>query len=349
MGLFERYLSVWVMLAILAGVTLGSLIPSFFAAVASFEYAHVNLVVAIFIWIMIYPMMVQIDFAAIKDVGKKPQGLVLTLIINWLIKPFTMAFLGWLFFKFLFADWVDPETATEYIAGMILLGVAPCTAMVFVWSQLTKGDPNYTLVQVALNDVIMVFAFAPLAALLLGVSDITVPWGTLLLSVVLYVMLPLIAGIWTRRTLEKSAKKEALPELLQKLKPWSVIGLLATVVLLFGFQAETILEQPQTILLIAIPLLLQTYGIFALAYVSAKSLKLPHSIAAPACMIGTSNFFELAVAVAISLFGLHSGAALATVVGVLVEVPVMLSLVAFTNRTRHWFDTSKEDGVSSKG
>lgn len=349
MGLFERYLSVWVMLAILAGVTLGSLIPSFFAAVASFEYAHVNLVVAIFIWVMIYPMMVQIDFAAIKDVGKKPQGLVLTLIINWLIKPFTMAFLGWLFFKLLFADWVEPETATEYIAGMILLGVAPCTAMVFVWSQLTKGDPNYTLVQVALNDVIMVFAFAPLAALLLGVSDITVPWGTLLLSVVLYVMLPLIAGIWTRRTLEKSAKKEALPELLQKLKPWSVVGLLATVVLLFGFQAETILEQPQTILLIAIPLLLQTYGIFALAYASAKSLKLPHSIAAPACMIGTSNFFELAVAVAISLFGLHSGAALATVVGVLVEVPVMLSLVAFTNRTRHWFDTSKEDSVSSKG
>jgi ACR3 family arsenite transporter len=237
----------------------------------------------------------------------------------------------------IFADWVDPQTATEYIAGMILLGVAPCTAMVFVWSQLTKGDPNYTLVQVSVNDIIMVFAFAPLAAFLLGVSDIQVPWETLLLSVALYVVMPLVAGVLTRRHLETSQSEGTLESLVNRLKPWSMIGLLATVVLLFGFQAKTIIEQPQTIVLIAIPLLIQTYGIFAIAYAAAKTLKLPHNIAAPACMIATSNFFELAVAVAISLFGLHSGAALATVVGVLVEVPVMLSLVAFVNRTRHWF------------
>ncbi|EAR59571.1 ACR3 family arsenite efflux transporter [Neptuniibacter caesariensis] len=336
MGLFERYLSIWVFLCILAGVFLGSWNPDLFASVAKLEFAHVNMVVAVLIWIMIYPMMIQIDFHAIKDIGKRPKGIVLTLVVNWLIKPFTMALLGWLFFKVLFAGWVDPQSAAEYIAGMILLGVAPCTAMVFVWSQLTKGDPNYTLVQVAVNDVIMVFAFAPLAALLLGVSDITVPWETLLLSVLLYVMLPLIAGVITRRSLEKKGG-DSLNSLLAQLKPWSVIGLLGTVVLLFGFQAETILAQPQTIVLIAIPLLLQTYGIFAIAYYAAKKMALPHNIAAPACMIGTSNFFELAVAVAISLFGLHSGAALATVVGVLVEVPVMLSLVAFANRTRHWF------------
>ena len=286
---------------------------------------------------MIYPMMVQIDFTAIKDVGKKPKGLILTLVINWLIKPFTMAALGWLFFKVFFADLVDPHTANEYIAGMILLGVAPCTAMVFVWSQLTKGDPNYTLVQVSVNDIIMIFAFAPIAAFLLGVSDITVPWETLLLSVILYVLLPLIAGVLTRRALESNGTGERLASFLHTLKPWSVIGLLGTVILLFGFQAQTILQQPQTIVLIAIPLLIQTYGIFVIAYGSAKLLKLPHNVAGPACLIGTSNFFELAVAVAISLFGLHSGAALATVVGVLVEVPVMLSLVYMVNRTRHWF------------
>lgn len=341
MGLFERFLSLWVFLCIVIGVILGSWNPALFTGIAELEIAHVNLVVALLIWIMIYPMMIQIDFNAIKGIGKRPKGLILTLIINWLVKPFSMAFLGWLFFKILFADWVDPQSAAQYIAGMILLGVAPCTAMVFVWSQLTKGDPNYTLVQVAVNDVIMVFAFAPLAALLLGVSDITVPWETLLLSVLLYVMLPLIAGVLTRRALEKKSS-DALNTLLAKLKPWSVIGLLGTVVLLFGFQAETILEQPQTIVLIAIPLLLQTYGIFAIAYYAAKKMALPHKIAAPACMIGTSNFFELAVAVAISLFGLHSGAALATVVGVLVEVPVMLSLVAFANRTKHWFAGSSE-------
>jgi ACR3 family arsenite transporter len=251
-----------------------------------------------------------------------------------------MAALGWLFFRVLFADLVDPATATEYIAGMILLGVAPCTAMVFVWSQLTKGDANYTLVQVSVNDIIMIFAFAPIAAFLLGVSDVSVPWETLLLSVVLYVVLPLLAGYVTRRSLASSSELSRLTELLTTLKPLSILGLLATVVLLFGFQAETILAKPVAIVLIAIPLLIQTYGIFAIAYGAAKYLRLPHNVAAPACMIGTSNFFELAVAVAISLFGLQSGAALATVVGVLVEVPVMLSLVAIANRTRHWFPTS---------
>ncbi|WP_415887612.1 ACR3 family arsenite efflux transporter [Neptuniibacter sp. QD37_6] len=340
MGIFERFLTLWVGVCILAGVVLGNLIPTFFEQIAALEFAHVNLVVAVFIWVMIYPMMVQIDFTALRDVGKRPKGIALTLVVNWLIKPFSMALLGWLFFRVLFADMVDPESASEYIAGMILLGVAPCTAMVFVWSQLTKGDPNYTLVQVSVNDVIMVFAFAPITAFLLGVSDISVPWDTLLLSVVLYVLLPLIAGIWTRHKLEKADNGQRLESFLATLKPWSILGLLATVVLLFGFQAEKIINQPQSILLIAIPLLIQTYGIFALAYFAAKWMKLPHNIAAPACMISTSNFFELAVAVAISLFGLHSGAALATVVGVLVEVPVMLSLVAFANRTRHWFPTA---------
>ncbi|MBE9397988.1 ACR3 family arsenite efflux transporter [Pontibacterium sp. N1Y112] len=341
MGIFERYLSVWIALCIAVGVLLGNWIPTVFAVIAELEVAHVNLVVALFIWVMIYPMMVQIDFSRIRDVGKKPRGLMLTLVINWLIKPFSMAALGWLFFKVLFADLVDPQSAGEYIAGMILLGVAPCTAMVFVWSQLTDGDPDYTLVQVSVNDLIMIFAFAPIAAFLLGVSDITVPWETLLLSVVLYVVLPLIAGIVTRnrlnRRVENHAESHQLDDFLHRMKPWSVLGLLATVVLLFGFQAEVILTQPQTIVLIAIPLLLQTYGIFLIAYLAAKKLRLPHNIAAPACLIGTSNFFELAVAVAISLFGLHSGAALATVVGVLVEVPVMLSLVMIVNRTRHWF------------
>jgi arsenite transporter len=338
MGLFERYLSLWVTLCIAAGVILGNLVPGVFSQIAALEYAHVNLVVAVLIWLMIYPIMVQVDFTAIKDVGKKPKGLVLTLVVNWLIKPFTMALLGWLFFKGLFADFVDPQSASEYIAGMILLGVAPCTAMVFIWSQLTKGDANYTLVQVSVNDVIMIFAFAPISAFLLGISDIQVPWETLLLSVVLYVVLPLVAGAITRKRLDRGNDHSRIEAFVNRLKPWSIIGLLATVVLLFGFQAGTIINKPMIILLIAIPLLIQTYGIFAIAYFAAKKMKLPHNVAAPACMIGTSNFFELAVAVAISLFGLHSGAALATVVGVLVEVPVMLSLVWFANRTRHWFD-----------
>ncbi len=339
MGIFERYLSIWVALCIATGVSLGVIFPQIFELIASLEIAKVNIVVAVFIWVMIYPMMVQIDFSTIKDVGKNPRGLFLTLFINWLIKPFSMAALGWLFFEGLFADFVSPETAQEYIAGMILLGVAPCTAMVFVWSQLTKGDANYTLIQVSVNDIIMIFAFAPIAGFLLGVSDIEVPWITLFISVVLYVVLPLIAGILTRTRLNSSHHDEtAISEWLDKIKPYSIVGLLATVILLFGFQANTILEKPLHIALIAIPLTLQTYGIFIITYALALKLKLNHNIAAPAGLIGTSNFFELSVAVAISLFGLHSGAALATVVGVLVEVPVMLSLVAIVNKTKHWFN-----------
>ena len=337
MGLFERYLSVWVGLCIVAGVLAGVWFPQLFQWFAAMEVAHVNIPVAIFIWVMIYPMMVQVDFSSIRDIGKKPKGLLLTLVFNWLIKPFTMAALGWLFFRVIFADLVDPQTATEYIAGMILLGVAPCTAMVFVWSHLTRGDANYTLVQVSVNDVIMIFAFAPLAAFLLGVSDVTVPWDTLLLSVALYVVIPLVAGVLTRLKLDTANDHSRLNHFIHTLKPISIAGLLATVVLLFGFQAETILAKPLAIVLIAIPLLIQTYGIFFASYAAARAMKLPHNVAAPGCMIATSNFFELAVAVAISLFGLNSGAALATVVGVLVEVPVMLSLVAFANRTRHYF------------
>ncbi|WP_416192401.1 ACR3 family arsenite efflux transporter [Neisseria sp. CCUG12390] len=330
MGIFERFLTVWVALAIAAGVALGAAFPSAFQWVARMEVAHVNVPVAVLIWLMIYPMMVQIDWSAVKDVGRKPQGLAMTVVINWLVKPFTMAVVGWLFFRVFFADWVDAQSAQEYIAGMILLGVAPCTAMVFVWSQLVKGDPNYTLVQVSVNDIIMIFAFAPIAGVLLGVSDIEIPWNTLLFSTVLYVLLPLLAGWLTRRHLLRAGKPVAA--FAGRLKPFSVAGLVLTVVLLFAFQAQTILAKPAVIVLIAIPLLVQTYGIFFLGRIMAKRLNLPHEIAAPACLIGTSNFFELAVAVAISLFGLNSGAALATVVGVLVEVPVMLSLVWWINR-----------------
>jgi len=337
MGIFERFLTLWVGAGMVLGVVLGLLLPDLFASIAALEVARVNLVVAVLIWLMIYPMMIQIDFSAIKDVGKKPQGLLLTLVINWLIKPFSMALLGWLFFKVFFAGLVDAQTASEYIAGMILLGVAPCTAMVFVWSQLTKGDANYTLVQVSVNDLIMIFAFAPIAAFLLGVSDIQVPWQTLLFSVLLYVVLPLLAGVLTRQWLSSDHHSERLTHFISAIKPFSVLGLISTVVILFALQAQTIVAKPFDILLIAIPLMLQTYGIFFIAYFIARRMRLAHNIAAPACMIGTSNFFERAVAVAISLFGLHSGAALATVVGVLVEVPVMLSLVAFANKTRHWF------------
>jgi ACR3 family arsenite transporter len=324
-------------LCIAAGVMLGVWIPASFQWIANLEYAQVNLVVAVFIWIMIYPMMVNVDFASLKNVGKKPKGLCITLVVNWLIKPFTMAALGILFFEHIFAGLVEPETAREYIAGMILLGVAPCTAMVFVWSQLVRGDANYTLVQVSINDIIMVFAFAPLAALLLGVTDIVVPWETLLLSVVLYVVIPLAAGYVTRKLLDRGGDHREIADFSARLKPFSVMGLLATVVLLFGFQAQTIIDKPMVIVLIAIPLMIQSYGIFAIAYGWAYLWRVPFDTAAPAALIGTSNFFELAVAVAIGLFGLNSGAALATVVGVLVEVPVMLSLVAFANRTRHKF------------
>lgn len=334
MGLFERYLSVWVFLAIAGGVLAGSLAPGIFSTVAALEIAHVNIVVAVLIWVMIYPMMTQVNFSSLKSVGEKPGGILLTCFINWLVKPFSMALLGWLFFRVIYVDLVEPDRAGQYIAGMILLGVAPCTAMVFVWSQLTKGDPNYTLVQVSVNDIIMVFAFAPIAAFLLDVSNITVPWETLLLSVVLYVVIPLVAGVVTRHMLEKKHDGEDLAKLLAFLKPWSITGLLATVVLLFGFQATKILGDPVIIVLITIPLLLQTYGIFFITLAIAWSMRLSHKVTAPACMIATSNFFELAVAVAISVFGLDSGASLATVVGVLVEVPVMLSLVAIANKLR---------------
>ena len=337
MGLFERYLSLWVGLCIAAGVGLGIVMPSLFETIAAIEYASVNLVVAVFIWVMIYPMMVNVDFASLKDVGKKPKGLCITLVVNWLIKPFTMAALGILFFQYLFAGLVDPQDAKEYIAGMILLGVAPCTAMVFVWSQLVRGDANYTLVQVSINDIIMVFAFAPITTFLLGITDIVVPWETLLLSVALYVIIPLAAGYMTRKMLDGSGNDEKISSFTGKVKPFSIMGLLATVVLLFGFQAQTIIDKPLIIALIAIPLLIQSYGIFVIAYGWAYLWRVPFSTAAPAALIGTSNFFELAVAVAISLFGLNSGAALATVVGVLVEVPVMLSLVAIANRTRTLF------------
>ena len=333
MGLFERFLTLWVALGIGAGVALGLTVPGLFQAVAALEVAHVNLVVAVFIWIMIYPMMVQIDWGAVREVRRRPQGLALTLVVNWLIKPFTMAGLGVLFFEFVFAGWVSPADAQQYIAGMILLGVAPCTAMVFVWSQLVRGDPNYTLVQVSVNDLIMVVAFAPIAAFLLGVTELTVPWTTLLLATVLYVVLPLLAGMATRAVLQRRSER-AVSDFTARLKPAAVAGLIATVVLLFGLQAPTLVAQPFIIVLIAVPLVLQSYGVFAISWLGARWLKLPHDIAGPACLIGTSNFFELAVAVAISLFGLHSGAALATVVGVLVEVPVMLSLVWWVNRTR---------------
>jgi ACR3 family arsenite transporter len=337
LGIFGRYLSLWVALCIAAGVALGALVPGAFEAIAGFELASVNLVVAVFIWVMIYPMMVQVDLGCLRDVGKRPGGLALTLVVNWLLKPFSMALLAWLFFKGIFAGLVTTEEANQYIAGMILLGVAPCTAMVFVWSQLSKGDPNYTLVQVSVNDLIMVFAFAPLAGLLLGVSEVTVPWSTLVLSVGLFVVVPLVAGALTRAALLRRGD-EALERFNARLKPAGIIGLLATVVLIFGLQAPTILARPGVIALISVPLLIQSYGIFVIAYGLAWVFRIRHEVAAPAAMIGTSNFFELAVAVAISLFGLQSGAALATVVGVLIEVPVMLSLVAIANRTRGAFD-----------
>ena len=338
MGLFERYLTFWVAGAMSIGVGLGSLFPAIFNQAAVFEYAGVNFIVAILMWVMIYPMMVQVDFRSVRSIGSNPKGIYLTLGVNWLVKPFSMALIAYLFFRIFYVDLVDPLRANEYIAGMILLGVAPCTAMVFVWSQLTKGDPNYTLVQVSINDLIMIFAFAPLAGFLLGLSEITVPWNTLIVSVLLYVVVPLIAGLLTRAYFLKNDELPRLDNLIAQFKPLSIAGLLLTVVLLFGFQANKILTQPQAIILIAVPLVIQTYGIIALAYFLAIRIKLNFDIAAPGCLTATSNFFELAVAVAISLFGLNSGASLATVVGVLVEVPIMLSLVALANKTKHWFD-----------
>lgn len=283
MSVFERWLSLWVALAIVVGTFLGNQFPEAFSWLSGIEFANVNLVIAVLIWLMIYPVMVQVNFTAVKQVAKEPRGLVLTLIINWLIKPFTMAAIGWLFFKGIFADFISPETANEYLAGVILLGIAPCTAMVFIWSQLTKGDANYTLVQVSVNDVVMIFAFAPIAALLLGVAEIEVPWETLVISVGLYVIAPLLAGVLTRRQLTRAVlvANEKLANFDRTMKPWSIIGLLMTVVLLFAFQAEVLLTRPLDIAMIATPLLIQTYGIFAIAFVLALFLKLPHRIAAP--------------------------------------------------------------------
>ena len=341
MGLFERYLSIWVSLAIAIGIGLGQIVPGAFEALARFGYANVNFAVALLIWAMVWPMMIGVDFSAMRRVGEKPKGLIITLVVNWLIKPFTMAALGVLFFRHVFAPFIPPGDAEGYIAGLILLGAAPCTAMVFVWSHLTRGDPNYTLVQVSVNDAVMVFAFAPIVAFLLGVTDIAVPWETLLLSVALYVVVPLMAGILARNALKKRGGEESVTAFTRRIKPLSVIGLLATVTLLFGFQSETILAKPIIIALIAVPILIQSYGIFALAYAAAWAWKVPHKVAAPCAMIGTSNFFELAVAVAISLFGLNSGAALATVVGVLVEVPVMLSVVKIVNASKGWYEQER--------
>lgn len=334
LGTFERWLTLWVGMAMVAGLAVGALAPGLVQAIAGAEVASINLVVAVLIWAMVYPMMVNVDFGAIGGAFRQPRGLLITLVVNWLIKPFTMALLAVLFFDHVFAPWIAPEDAQQYIAGLILLGAAPCTAMVFVWSQLTRGDPTYTLVQVSVNDVIMVVAFAPIVALLLGVTEITVPWQTLVLATALYVVLPLVAGLLTRRALGDPARIEAFSG---RIKPWSMIGLVVTVAILFGLQGRTILDRPAIIALIAVPILIQSYLIFAIGYGAAWLMRVPHRIAAPCAMIGTSNFFELAVAVAISLFGLNSGAALATVVGVLVEVPVMLSLVAFANRTRARF------------
>ena len=333
-GIFERFLSLWVALAIVAGVSLGALFPSIAEALTALEFARINLPIALLIWGMIYPMMLAVDFTSLGGLGRQPKGLVVTVVVNWLIKPLTMTALAWLFIRVLFGAWIPAAIGDEYIAGMILLGVAPCTAMVFVWSRLCDGDANYTLAQVAINDLIMVFAFAPLAALLLGVSKVIVPWDTLVTAVGLFVIVPLAAG-WLTRLILRTPGRIGLLE--RRLKPWAIVSLLATVLVLFTVQANAILANPLAIVLIAIPLILQTYLIFWLTALWMRLWRQPQKIAAPGAMIGASNFFELAVAVAISLFGLNSGAALATVVGVLVEVPVMLSLVAIARRNRQLF------------
>lgn len=333
---FEKYLSLWVALCILAGTGIGYLAGDSIKILSSLEIYRVNIPIAILIWMMIYPMMLQIDFSSIKQIGKKPKGILLTVIVNWLVKPFTMAFFAWLFFSKLYAAFISPELAGEYIAGAILLGAAPCTAMVFVWSYLSKGDPTYTLMQVSVNDLIILVLFVPIVGLLLGITDITVPYETLILSILIYVVIPLLAGYISSRSLIKS-KGEAwfTQTFLPKLKPLSIIALLLTLVLLFAFQGENLVNNPLIIVLIAIPLLIQTYFIFFITWFAGKKLKLPHPVCAPAAMIGASNFFELSVAVAIALFGLDSPAALVCVVGVLVEVPVMLSLVAYANKKRY--------------
>jgi len=335
-GLFEKYLTIWVALGILAGIGIGHFAGDSIEVISGIEIANVNIPVAILIWLMIYPMMLQVDFTSIKQIRKKPRGIVWTLIINWLIKPFTMAFFAWIFFTKLYAAWIDPALAGEYIAGAIILGAAPCTAMVFVWSYLTDGDPNYTLVQVSVNDLIILVAFVPIVGLLLGITDVIIPYDTLVASVVIFVVVPLVAGVITQRILLKSHGKEWFKNtFLPKLKPVSIIALLVTLVLLFAFQGQNIINNPLIILLAAVPLVIQTYFIFFLAWFGGRWLKLKHNVCAPAAMIGASNFFELAVAVAIALFGLQSPAALVTVVGVLVEVPVMLSLVYLANKWKY--------------
>ena len=333
-GIFERFLSLWVALAIVTGVSLGALFPFVAEALTALEFARINLPIALLIWGMIYPMMLAVDFSSLGGLGRQPKGLVVTVVVNWLIKPLTMTALAWLFIRVLFGAWIPAAIGDQYIAGMILLGVAPCTAMVFVWSRLCDGDANYTLAQVAINGLIMVFAFAPLAALLLGVSKVIVPWDTLVTAVGLFVIVPLAAG-WLTRLILRTPGRIGLLE--RRLKPWAIVSLLATVLVLFTVQANAILANPLAIVLIAIPLILQTYLIFWLTALWMRLWRQPQKIAAPGAMIGASNFFELAVAVAISLFGLNSGAALATVVGVLVEVPVMLSLVAIARRNRQLF------------
>ena len=343
LDLFERYLSLWVALCIAAGIGVGAWTPGTVGWLSRAQVSQVNLPIAVLIWLMIYPMMVRIDFAAVRGVGRQPKGLLVVLFVNWLVKPFSMAALGWLFFKHLFAGVIPPGLASEYLAGVIILAAAPCTAMVFVWSYLTDGDPAYTLVQVALNDLIMLFAFAPIVIFLLGVSDITVPYDVLFFSVLLYIVIPLTAGAVSRTLLLRARGAvwfEAV--FLARLKPVSIAALLLTLVLIFAFQGQVILGKLSHIVLIATPLLIQVYFNSGLAYGLARWLRVPHSVAAPGALIGASNFFELAVATAISLFGLTSGATLATVVGVLVEVPVMLSVCAFCNRTRSWFPLPQE-------
>ncbi len=336
MGFFERYLTIWVAACIVGGILVGHLTGDSIAVLSDLNIATVNLPVAVLVWLMIYPMMVQIDFSSIKDVGKNPKGLALTLAINWAIKPFTMAFFAWLFFDNIFSPFLEADIAQQYIAGAILLGAAPCTAMVFVWSYLTDGDPEYTLVQVSINDLILLVAFIPIVKLLLGVTDIAIPYDALITSVVVFVVIPLVAGFLSNKILIRSFGETWFKEkFLPILKPVSIAALLTTLVLLFAFQGSRILASPRDIVLIAVPLAIQTYFIFFLAWFIGRNMKLPHCILSPGSMIGASNFFELAVAVAIALFGLNSGAALATVVGVLIEVPVMLHLVRIANRWKY--------------
>lgn len=338
MGLFERYLTLWVFLCIIVGITLGQMLPSLFSSVSAMEVAKVNLPVAVLIWLMIIPMLIKIDFAALGQVARHWRGIGVTLFINWAVKPFSMALLGWLFIGGLFKSYLPAEQIDSYIAGLILLAAAPCTAMVFVWSNLTKGEPHFTLSQVALNDAIMIVAFAPIVALLLGLSSITVPWDTLLLSVLLYIVVPVIVAQIIRNAMLASGGESRLQVLLKSIQPISLLALLATLVLLFAFQGQQILAQPIVIALLAVPILIQVYFNAGLAYLLNRWTGEEHCVAGPSALIGASNFFELAVAAAISLFGLHSGAALATVVGVLIEVPVMLSIVSIVNRSKGWYE-----------